>query len=191
MNERSPILALVPTLLLLVALSSPAWGQEGSSSDLGRSGPYGILLGVGAIETFDDTGPLDFSNGGGFNLRAGYRFLPHLAAEMQFEYVTGFSDQGIDIDIWNLMWNAKGFLLTERWQPYALFGLGVIEAEADAGGGFGSADEEDFGIRLGGGLDFYATDNVVLTVESAWVKPTDDIEDLDYVTIGGGIQYRF
>lgn len=186
--DRSPI--LVPFLFLVVALSSPAWGQEATDSDrFDRSGPYASVLGVGAIETFDNTGPFDFSNGGGFNVRVGYRVLPHFAGEMQFEYVTGFSDQGIDIDIWNLMWNAKAFLLTERWQPYALFGMGVAEAEASGGGN--SIDEDDFAIRVGGGLDFYATGNVVLTVESAWIKPTDDIDDVNYVTIGGGIQYRF
>lgn len=192
MSNRSPTRVPLPILILLapIVLASPAWGQDGAAqADYARSGPYAAALGVGAIETFDHTGPFDFSDGGGFNIRGGWRFLPRLAAEMQFEYVAGFSDQGIDIDIWNLMWNAKAFLLTDRWQPYALFGLGVAEANADGPGG--SIDDHDFAIRVGGGLDFYVNEHVALTVESAWIKPTDDIKDVNYVTIGGGIQYRF
>ncbi len=188
MNARN--LIGFPFLVVLIVLTSPAWGQDGDATeDFARSGPYGIVLGVGAIETFDNTGPFDFSNGGGFNVRAGWRLWPYLAAEMQFEYVTGFSDLGLDIDVWNVTWNAKAFLLTGRWQPYALFGMGVAEANLDGPGG--SIDENDFAIRVGGGLDFYVTEHVALTVESAWIKPTDDIKDVNYVTIGGGIQYRF
>jgi opacity protein-like surface antigen len=173
----------------VIALPATVSAEDESSGDFARSGAYLAFLGVGAIETFDEPAGLDFSDGGGFNIRAGYRIIDHLAAEMQFEYVEGFSDQGIDIESWNVMWSAKGFLLTERWQPYALFGLGILHGEASA---FGvSIDDEDFAIRVGGGLDFYVTENVVLTAEVDWIKPTDDLEDFSYVTIGGGLQYRF
>jgi opacity protein-like surface antigen len=170
---------------LAALLASPAWAQD----DFGRAGAYAAFLGVGAIETFDEPSGLDFSDGGGFNMRAGYRFMEYVAAEMQFEYVEGFSDQGIDIESWNLMWNVKGFPLTGRVQPYALFGMGVLYAEASGGGR--SIDDEGFAVRVGGGMDFYATENIVLTGEVNFVQPTGDVDDLSYVTIGGGLQYRF
>lgn len=175
--------------ILLVTLLTSGVSAAQEADDYDRPGPYVGMVGLGAIETFDVDGA-DFSNGGGFNLRGGYRIMEYMAAEMQFEYVDGFSDQGFDIDAWNLMWSLKGFLLTERWQPYGLFGIGVIEGEADGRGGF-SNDEADFAVRLGGGLDFYLNENVILMSEIAWVKPTDDLDDFSYLTIGAGLQYRF
>lgn len=183
MNVNLRVVSL--SLLGLVGLSNAALAED---SDYARRGFYAGILGAYAIETFDVSG-FNASDGGGFNLRAGYRVIPNLALEAQFEFVAGFSDQGIDIEAWNLMANAKGILVPGRFQPYALFGLGVIEGEASAGGI--TVDDTDFAIRVGGGVDGYVTENWVLFVESAWVKPTDTLEDFSYVTVGAGIQYRF
>jgi opacity protein-like surface antigen len=172
-------------LLGLLTVSNVALAQH---DDYARQGFYAGALGLGAIETFDVSG-FDSSDGGGFNIRAGYRVHERIALEAQFEYVTGFGDLGVDIEAWNLMGSVKGFLLTDGFQPYALFGLGVIEAEASAGGL--SVDETDFAIRIGGGFDAYLNENWLLFVESAWVKPTDELEDFSYVTVGAGIQFRF
>jgi hypothetical protein len=46
-------------------------------------------------------------------------------------------------------------------------------------------------MRFGGGLDFYATEHVVLTLGIDYVLPFGDLEDLDYVSIGWGLRYRF
>ena len=179
---NKPYLSIIACTALLV--SGPSLAQEMSEYD--RSGFYAGVVGLGAIETFDFGG---FSNGGGFNIRGGYRVSDHLAVEMQFEYVDGFSGFGVDLEAWNLMANGKVFLLTGRSQPYGLFGIGVFEGKASAGGL--SIDDTDFAIRVGGGIDFYVNDNIVLGPEIAWVKPTGNMEDFSYLTIGAGLQYRF
>ena len=46
-------------------------------------------------------------------------------------------------------------------------------------------------MRFGGGIDLYATKNVVVTVGADYVLPFDDLKDLDYISIGWGIEYRF
>jgi opacity protein-like surface antigen len=49
----------------------------------------------------------------------------------------------------------------------------------------------EFAMRFGGGLEFYATKHIVLTLDTDYVLPFGDLENLDYVTIGWGLQYRF
>ncbi len=46
-------------------------------------------------------------------------------------------------------------------------------------------------MRLGGGLDFYATKSIVLSLGVDYVLPFGDVEDFDYVSLGWGLEYRF
>ena len=96
-----------------------------------------------------------------------------------------------EIQTWALTGNAKVFVLTGRTQPYALIGIGVLEAELEFVGAGLSQTESGFAVRFGGGLDFYITENVVASAGVDYVLPTGDVEDLDYVSFGAGIQYRF
>jgi opacity protein-like surface antigen len=66
-------------------------------------------------------------------------------------------------------------------------GLLDVDLESDVG----SEDENGFTWRLGGGFDFYQTENVVLNIEAVYYLPTGDVRDFDFVTIGLGAQYRF
>ncbi len=183
----------VVCLLLICGLMLPgasaAQQDAPPTVDYAHPGFYLSFLGLGAVELFDEPSGVEFSNGGGFNVRAGFRINPHFAAEMQFEYVEGFSDGPIDIEIWNLMWNAKGYLLTGRLQPFALFGMGVMNGDVSARGF--SSDDDDFAIRLAGGLDVYLTRSWVFTLESAFIQPANDLDDLSYATFGAGIQFRY
>ena len=55
--------------------------------------------------------------------------MERLSLEAQLEYVDGFNDSPVNVDIWNVMGNVKAFILTDRFQPYALFGMGVVSGE--------------------------------------------------------------
>ena len=94
--------------------------------------------------------------------------------------------------------NVKGFFLTGRYQPYLLVGAGVMTADTtlrDTVGlppsATGTESDEAFVMRFGGGIDLYATENVVVTLEADYVYPFGSLDDLRYVTIGWGVQYRF
>ena len=94
--------------------------------------------------------------------------------------------------------NVKGYFLTGRYQPFLLVGGGGMTAESKVklqspGGGVASASERlnGFAMRFGGGIDLYATKHVVVSVGADYVLPFSDLEDLDYVSIGWGFEYRF
>jgi hypothetical protein len=57
--------------------------------------------------------------------------------------------------------------------------------------GLNSESDTAFVMRFGGGIDLYATENVVVSVDADYVLPLGNLDALDYITIGWGIQYRF
>jgi hypothetical protein len=64
--------------------------------------------------------------------------------------------------------------------------------ERRTGQAINGADEDGgFAARFGGGIDFYVTRQIVVTVESAWVLPTGSLNALRQVQLGGAVQYRF
>jgi hypothetical protein len=194
-------------LLLALAIPSSAFAEasEGSTNeDYARPGFYLGLSGVGAIETFDnELDNVSLSSGGGFNVRGGYRVNEFLAVEAQVEYVAGFEDSFFLFDDGKVKYsavsmtgNAKFYPLQGRFQPFLGVGLGFINGQLDL---FSSDDDTTAGVvRLGGGLDFYLTESWVISSEVDWVKPFAGnkvfgakLEDFSYVTIGGGVSYRF
>jgi len=172
----------------------------------GRGGK--LREGVGgsyAIEVFEDDVVADFQNSFGVNGRAGYRCHPRFSAEVEVEWLDGFetviSDSkfgkifAFDAEPLVVTVNTKGYLLTGRYQPFVLLGMGAMMADLGVrnlvAGLSGSVSETGFAMRLGGGIDFYATKHVVVSVEADYVLPFDDLEGLDYISIGLGLQYRF
>jgi opacity protein-like surface antigen len=160
--------------------------------------------------------------------RGGYRCHPIVSAELQFERLSNF-DGGItettvnlwpsaandvprnfDIELESLVLttNVKGHLLTGRYQPFVLAGVGFMRMESKAkditsGDALEVPDPDrkraadaseiwvEVAMRFGGGLDFYLTENVVVSAEASYLMPTGKLDDLDYYSIGVGLQYRF
>ena len=54
-----------------------------------------------------------------------------------------------------------------------------------------SPSATEFAGRVGGGLDFYLTRNIALSAEVAYVIPTGRLADLNYLTFGGQLMFRF
>jgi hypothetical protein len=48
----------------------------------------------------------------------------------------------------------------------------------------------DAALRAGLGFDGYITEHIVITLDAQYVMPFGDVDDLDYVLIGIGAQYR-
>ena len=179
------------TMLFSFVLIAPAFAEE--PSQYAQSGFYLGVGGLYAIEEFDNTGSLEFKNGPGFNFRLGYRFHPNIAVEAMGERVDGFDLKGVsgvEINTWVGILNGKFFALTGRFQPYGLLGLGAMRAKAKVRN-FGSADETDLAFRSGLGLDSYITENWLVNTEISHVRPTGDVDDINYFSLSGGIQYRF
>jgi len=145
-------------------------------------------------------------NSPGLSGWAGYRCHRRFSAEVEVEWFKGFDGQ-IDelvqgtVATYSLVpivvtSNAKGYLMTGRFQPYLLAGAGAMIVQSsttDFLGAGGTVEDTNamFTMRFGGGLDVYLTKNIVATVDLDYVLPVAEIKNLHYVTFGGGLQYRF
>jgi len=149
-----------------------------------------------------DSGVLDSNNPVGLGVRVGYRFHPHLAAEIELQW---YSDMKIDflvnddttkllkLESLTLTGNVKGYLLTGRIQPFVVAGAGLMHfnAEDRLNLGIVKSKGDAFAGRFGVGIDFYINKNIVVVTEGGYVLPTGDADGLDYVFWSVGLQYRF
>ncbi len=194
--HQNNVRSLLAACSIVVALM---WNGGTALAEGGDQGSQ-VYLGLGAgfgFENFDGTQGLDIDEAFGFDAWGGYRIVPLVAAEVQLEYLNGFDTTifGLDIDGQAVAFtgNAKLFPLAEvsdRVEPFLYAGIGVGWFEFDVGP-FGTTDESDFIARFGGGIDLYVTENVAFQVSSSYVLTTGDLDDLDYVSLVAGVQYRF
>ncbi len=54
-----------------------------------------------------------------------------------------------------------------------------------------SGHNEDFVLRLGGGVDLYATQNVVVNLTASYLVPLGELSRIRVYSVGGGFEYRF
>lgn len=178
---------------------------------LGASGNY-------LIETFqesaesdiesqlsDPTADLSADDSFGFSGRLGYRCHERVGTELNFQWfdkIDGHVSQDglgrtFDAELGPIAAtvDAKGFLLTGRYQPFVLFGMGFLRIETDLDNRGAGPDmnwtDADFAMRFGGGIDLYATKNVVVSAQADYLMPFGALDGFDFVTIGLGLQYRF
>ena len=150
---------------------------------------------------------LNFSLKNSFGLvgQAGYRCHERVSAEIEVEWLDGFDGSAfraadgkfreVDFEPVAVTANAKGYLLTGRIQPFLLLGGGLLTVKRTekfiAAGTSASDTTTDFAMRFGGGIDIYTSRNIVLTWDIDYLLPFGSNEDLDYVSTGLGLQYRF
>jgi hypothetical protein len=213
---RFCVILVLGSLLLSSASFAQDEEDDGGGGDYAREGGY---VGLGATYVFENVDTDDFEDDvqsglaaagspvgnvsvdvddtWGLNARVGSRFGSHFAMELVGDWfddadvdvsARGF-DGSAEIDAWAVTYNIKGYLYTGRVQPYVLVGGGVLGGEIDSS--VGSEDEYGFSWRLGGGYDFYQTENIVLNLEAAYYLPTGDVRDFDFISVGLGVQYRF
>jgi len=196
------MLARAATALLAGLLCVP-WPTIAAEDEHARPGFYLGVGGLFAITNFQlpSGGGLDFESTGSYGIdsRFGYRIHPMFAAEGQFQSYRRFElttrQDGQDVgrtEIDGLSFSANGkfypFVGTFKpsIQPYGLGGMGLLNLNADPG-----TSATDFMLRVGGGVDVYATPNLVLNFETSWVLPTGDLADFRIAPLAFGVQYRF
>jgi hypothetical protein len=207
MSLRTVVTALPLMLALLFPLVAHAQDDdEESGPDFGRPGPY-VAAGFnvnfftwGSVAAQANAQDLRYNidPSYGFTAAVGYRITPRLAFETQVDY--GF-DADIKVDGvksgeiggWVTTADFKGYLLTGRFQPFGVFGLGAafVDGAADVGIGSTYINETGFVMRFGGGIDSYITENIAIFVDGSWVLMTGRLNDVDYATVGAGLMYRF
>jgi opacity protein-like surface antigen len=200
-----PCLPLAPAAVLAAALLAP---PAAPAEDFVRDGWYAGARGVYALEDFDlRQGGLDadVDDDFGFNLFAGYRMLKGLASDFEFEYVDALparaepAGPSFDVRTFDLAWNFRVYPLAwvfepdsvfQRVQPYLSAGPSIqwVQLERIPGN---DRDEGNFAGRLGGGLDLYVTENIVITGDAIYTLGAGDVSDFPYWSIGWGVAYRF
>lgn len=184
MNKKA--LSLVAGAVFLALIPCVAASQETP-----KFGPY---IGVGldlAEESFER-----FHNGKGFDtgvgilLTGGYRFHPNIAVEAKCEYLLRLNSRDRDVNILTFSGNVKGYLSAQRFQPFALLGLGITRIQIKPQGQ-GEASHVGMSAHFGGGFDYYLTPRVSVGITAIYVATTRNIGNLNHTTIGFGTQYRF
>ena len=219
-NKQRAGMALVRTLAC-ICLGIAALGADDSAAEAMEQGPdyarpgwYGGIIGFYAISdyelTTDDLGVVPplvlppatnprFGNSGGIDVRFGYRAIPRLAFEFDYQWQAGFDSTNddinppLEIDTHLLSLNAKLFALTGRWQPYGLLGASLLIFNSEIVGSSPKPWDIDVGFapRFGAGIDFYVNQHWVLTLEGTYIVPVGVLDGANMGTVGGGVQYRF
>lgn len=108
-------------------------------------------------------------------------------------------------DLWTTTANLRLIIPTGRVQLFGLGGLGLFHNKSkekrvrfiDPVSGveldktFGEESGVELAVRTGGGIDFYATEHIVLNVEASYVIPFGRFDHLDYLSLSLGAAYRF
>lgn len=177
----------------------PAAAKVEQEVDWNRRGFY---LGLGPsffAENFEgDIGRLGASDTWGFHARAGYRFLDFLAVEGLYEYANDFGEDLDEANRYTLQTNVftanvKAIAPLGRFQPYLGGGVGFMRPQQSRTGIFRAFDWNEFAFagRVNGGLDFYITPQISVGADANWVIPTDDLEDLEYISVNFGGRFIF
>jgi outer membrane protein W len=152
--------------------------------------------------------PVHFSPGSAFGINGGvgYRCSRYFSTEIKAERIMGFEADtslpgmgeiaSFDLKPLTVTTDIKAYYPFGRFQPFLLAGLGMTSSAVDVtdtvGLGLPYRDGgKGVAVRTGGGVEFYATQHVVLNVGIDWVLPFGRTRELDYVSMGWGIQYRF
>ncbi len=200
MLRRTTVVALSALLSVL----TPGVGQSEEGPNYRRTGWYAGVSGVYALESFRNNGNETVDNALGANVRGGYRMTDTWSAELEFEMPGQFDFDGSNtsVDLYVTTINAKAhlnpgflrrFLMDGRIQPNFIGGAGWIVANTS--GTSANRTSNDVVFRFGGGIDFYATPNIVLAFDATYVVAPDAVQsrphDYQYASLSWGAQYRF
>ena len=212
MDTFFPIRIVFVILFLLIAGPlSPGLSFAGEYTD---TGGYIVLGGLYGVEDFQDFEDASVDDSWGFEFRGGYRFNDYLAVEGEYDYLDGF-DMKVPIPLFGrkrftfdgglVTANVKAYLPLGRFQPYAIFGAGVMWADLRTSYPVGwvcgpwwcsSAyaridNSTSFVLKYGVGTDIHIDDNWAITLDATYVQPFASLEDLQYVSFAWGFRYRY
>jgi hypothetical protein len=197
---RKAAFLAVPLVLACLLVAGSAQARQ-------KTGYYGALYGLYAVENLDDdetkdkfSGPIDvdFDNSWGFQARVGYIYNEYFSLEGMYEYVAPFeaNDGSLDdkLDVMNYTVNGKFTCPAyDAFVPYVIVGLGAMNAYEDIDFMGDNSKESDwgFGARVGLGFDYYFQREWSAGFEGTYVFGTGDVDHVRYMTLGLGVAYHF
>ena len=183
-------------VVLALVTGGPAAAQDAAALDFGRTGPYAIVGVAVGFPDFDSIPNGIIEPAAGLSMLGGYRFHPHIAGELQLEWLgsdfqteSGASTNAEITPITTTV-NLKAFLTKNVVQPYGFVGIGVLHVTGDQDGR--SISETGFAARFGAGMDVYFNEHFGLSMGLSYVLPTGDVEDVPYLVVDAmRLHYRF
>lgn len=154
---------------------------------------YGIIK-VGFYSPNGDLEDLDFDTGFNGEIVLGSYLHPNIAMEVGVGYFqTDASNPDIDLWVIPLTLTTKVLYPIEKFEPFALAGIGLYFEELDLG-----EDDDDtvFGFHLGAGANYNITEDIFFGVEGKYLwsgeaKFASLEADLDGFLVTGNLGLRF
>ena len=212
---RESVYVLIAFVVILLSVPAAVAQDDQSSSEQDFSSPA-FYIGLGGATGIDMAAEdelnslleelgyagakMDIKSAIGFNAKIGARAGPHVATEVQFEYLPEFdwkvpvgdtSITALQTSMLAVTANLKLFLLTGRIQPFALIGVGGTFAKLSSPILPGSQSFSGYALRGGGGVNVYLTEHIAVSADVSYLFPAGDTRHLDYLSIGWGLQYKF
>lgn len=139
-------------------------------------------------------------NGGAVNIRFGARFKKYFAMEVEYQtapkmkFITGdpaqiaagLKDPKEGIDIHSITVNARAYFPLGRFQPFGQLGTGVFLADPP-----GSKLVAEFELRFGGGLEYFVTEDIGVSVAAFYTVPWGKYDDFRYTSLVMAVGYHF
>lgn len=214
--------------VVLLSLCFQGWA---SAAEPKESGPYLVFNTNYALDYEGDYDGLRDSSINGLNLsaRLGYDLNKYFGVELESGWsvydfqtdegavksrlgVANITDAG-NLHVVPLLFNVTAKYPMQSFVPYAVGGTGVFFYKFENSNQVKNAnakldvDSAAFGFKLGGGLDYYLTENIALNFESGFwfvndpdlvikdTSPAKDIlsnkADVDTWYVGGGLKFKF
>jgi opacity protein-like surface antigen len=182
------MIVLMLGFLLVAGLAQAAPDRVGS-----------IEYGVGLAGAFHDDNIDDAFH---VQLNAAYGVFPWLGLGLE----GGFHEADLEestqsgyVGVGNLMFDVllRWHRVDRPFVPYAVIGLGGAGAYLDQENQ-DDTDDSSFAAKLGGGIDWFLDDHLILNFEVAYTfvdaemaNTITTVNDADYATVGGGVKYAF
>ena len=160
MNGRSVAIGVA----LVLTLATAAHAKKPNYKHLG---PYMQLNGGFQVITHDGDVQAQLSG------KVGIDIIDHVALEAQFE-------GSRDVERVVVTFQQRSKILTGRWQPFVVYGIG-FGRDTTEGGGTGVA------LRFGGGLDYMISKNLSIGLDTSFVVIANDLHD--YGSFSLGVRY--
>ena len=195
-NYWSRMLSLSLLMFGATAVSAHADGSARMGGYIGGGFTYSIHLFEGRLGDIIEEVEISLDHSPGFHVYGGFRLLPFLALEGEYEYVDGFKGSVEGLDVLKI----KGHTFTGnlrliapiyRIQPFFVVGLGTTKyslAETVSGIDLG-IDQNAFAIRIKGGVEGYFTKNFGVSGAFGGVITTHDIDNPTSLESLSGMHY--
>lgn len=142
----------------------------------------------------------------GLNAKIGYRLARTLYIQMDVDYVLPIDGVlkanesiGGDVEILTGIVSLKGYFPQFTIiKPYVIAGAGIMHYNVDynaaaraSGFQLPDDDETSFCFKVGGGVDFFINDSVSFGIEGNYTGGMEDVDEVEYINIGAGLNFYF